>query len=67
MFIAPPNCRPKTVTALPKSRIDPLLAVRNYETRRLIAAGSVLEHKFVPNVKGKRKAKAEPEKAVAKA
>ena len=28
--------------------------LRNHETRRLIAAGSVLEHPFVPKVKGKK-------------
>lgn len=31
--------------------------LRNYETRRLIEAGSVLEHTFVPKVKPKKKSK----------
>ena len=31
--------------------------LRGYETRRLIEAGSVLEHKFVPKVKATKKSK----------
>jgi 2-keto-3-deoxy-6-phosphogluconate aldolase len=45
------------------SHLDAVKAIeqlRNYETRRLIAAGSVLEHTFVPKVKGKKKAGRRP-------
>ena len=42
------------------SHLDAVKAIeqlRGYETRRLIEAGSVLEHKFVPKVKAAKKSK----------
>ena len=42
------------------SHLDAVKAIeqlRGYETRRLIEAGSVLEHKFVPKVKDTKKSK----------